>query len=166
MCDYSTGLVILVGGGGGILDFKWQGWSNGGKNQNPNKFLDQKLTPKNPMLHFRALASLVVLYSQNYSCMWPKYTGITTTLRIGLNTPKNLYLNQVTQKRLLTKYPTQRNPGIENFKPPKILWSFLSFEIWSTHPGLVIWRPRVQVPPWPLAGFVLGSLSVNPQWCL
>ena len=50
------------------------------------------------MLHFRALASLVVLYSQNYSCMWPKYTGITTTLRIGLKTPKNLYLNQVTQK--------------------------------------------------------------------
>ena len=73
------------------------------------------------MLHFRALASLVVLYSQNYSCMCPKYTGITTTLRIGLKTPKNLYLNQVTQKKLLTKYPTQRNPRIENFKPPKIL---------------------------------------------
>ena len=26
--------------------FKWQGWSNGGKNQNPKKYLDQNLTPK------------------------------------------------------------------------------------------------------------------------
>ena len=30
----------------GTLDFKWQGWSNGGKNQNPKKFLDQNLGSK------------------------------------------------------------------------------------------------------------------------
>ena len=30
----------------GTLDFKWQGWSNGGKNQNPQKFLDQNLGSK------------------------------------------------------------------------------------------------------------------------
>ena len=46
--------------------FTWRGWSNGGKNQNPQKSLglptkppqislDQKLTPKNPMPNFRAL---------------------------------------------------------------------------------------------------------------
>ena len=40
---------------GGTLDFKWQGWLNGDKNQNPKKSLDQNLTPKNPMLNFRAM---------------------------------------------------------------------------------------------------------------
>ena len=30
----------------GTLDFKCQGWSNGGKNQNPKKFLDQNLGSK------------------------------------------------------------------------------------------------------------------------
>ena len=32
--------------GPGTLDFKWQGWSNGGKNQNPKKSLDQNLASK------------------------------------------------------------------------------------------------------------------------
>ena len=31
---------------GGTPDFKWQGWSNGGKNQNPKKSLDQNLSSK------------------------------------------------------------------------------------------------------------------------
>ena len=30
----------------GTPDFKLQGWSNGGKNQNPKKYLDQNLIPK------------------------------------------------------------------------------------------------------------------------
>ena len=138
MRDYSTGLVILVGWGGGILDFKWQGWSNGSKNQNPNKFLDQKLTPKNPMLHFRALASLVVLYSQNYSCMWPKYTGITTTLRIGFNTPKNLYLNQVTQKKTTHQISYPKKSRNWKFQTPKnpliipVIWD-LEYPSWGCH---------------------------------
>ena len=29
-----------------VLQFKWQGWSNGGKSQNPKKYLDQNLIPK------------------------------------------------------------------------------------------------------------------------
>ena len=44
---------------GGTMDFKWRGWSNGGKNQNakkipmvsntdPQKSLDQNLTPPPP----------------------------------------------------------------------------------------------------------------------
>ena len=37
-------------------DFKWRGRSNGGKNQNPKKSLDQKLTSKNtPMAKPQAL---------------------------------------------------------------------------------------------------------------
>ena len=34
------------------LDFKWQGWSNGGKNQNPKKSLDQNLSPKKSHAEF------------------------------------------------------------------------------------------------------------------
>ena len=30
----------------GIPDFKRLGWPNGGKNQNPQNFLDQKITSK------------------------------------------------------------------------------------------------------------------------
>ena len=32
--------------GGGAPDFKWQGWSNGGKNQNPKKSLGLQTNPK------------------------------------------------------------------------------------------------------------------------
>ena len=36
--------------------------------------------------------------------------------------PKNPYLNQATKKKnTYQNVPTQKNPEIENFKPPKIL---------------------------------------------
>ena len=37
---------------GGIPDFRWQGWLNGGKNQNPKKSLDQNLSPKKSHAEF------------------------------------------------------------------------------------------------------------------
>ena len=40
------------GGGGYTPDFKWQGWSNGAKNQNPKKALDRNLTLKNSHAEF------------------------------------------------------------------------------------------------------------------
>ena len=40
---------------GGTPDFKWRGWSNGEKNQNPRKSLDQKLTPKKSYAEFPSL---------------------------------------------------------------------------------------------------------------
>ena len=39
-------------GGGNTPDFKWQGWSNGAKNQNPKKALDRNLTLKNSHAEF------------------------------------------------------------------------------------------------------------------
>ena len=54
-----------------------------------------------------------------------------------LNTPKNPYLNQATQKKYLPKFSYQKNHKIENLKappPPKILQSSLSLEIQSTPP--------------------------------
>ena len=37
---------MALSGGGGIPDFKFQGWSNGGQKSKPKKSLDQNLTPK------------------------------------------------------------------------------------------------------------------------
>ena len=40
--------------------------------------------------------------------------------------PKDPYLNKANQKYLLN-FPTQNNPGIKNFKPPKILFPRLGW---------------------------------------
>ena len=42
----SNNLGVYFLSGRGTLDFKWQGWSNGGEKQNPKKFLDQNLGSK------------------------------------------------------------------------------------------------------------------------
>ena len=51
-----------------------------------------------------------------------------------LNTPKNPYLNQATQKITCQKFPTPKIPEIQNLKPQKILRSSLSLETRSTPP--------------------------------
>ena len=75
---------------GGTLDFKWQGWLNGGKNQNPKKSQDQNLTLQKPhaelMSHKNLVAELCV------RDMWE----LSQNLQIVLNTPKNPFLNQAT----------------------------------------------------------------------
>ena len=57
--------------------------------------------------------------------------GTITNLQILLNTPKNPYLNQATQKILVKIFLPPKNPEIENFKPKTILRSFQSLEIRS-----------------------------------
>ena len=50
--SWLTDPLPLPGGGGVTPDFKWHGWSNGDKNWNPKKSLDQKLTPKKSHAEF------------------------------------------------------------------------------------------------------------------
>ena len=72
---------------GGTLEFKWQGWSNGGKNQNPKnpygfkpqKSLDQNLTPKKSHAEFPS--------HKNFQGALNDITQKIETL--VLNTPKN-----------------------------------------------------------------------------
>ena len=59
-------------------------------------------------------------------------------LQIVLNTPKNPYLNQATQKNACQIFPPPKNSGIKNFKPQKLLLSSPLLEIWST-PGSTYW---------------------------
>ena len=50
--------------------------------------------------------------------MQPGYVGTTMSLQIVLNTQKNPYLNQATQKKYWPNFATQKNPRIKNFNPP------------------------------------------------
>ena len=62
---------------------------------------------------------------------------IITNLQIVLSTPKKPYFNQAPPKNTCQNFPIQRNPEIENFKAPKVLWSSLSLEVRSTPLGIV-----------------------------
>ena len=66
---------------------------------------------------------LFVLYSQNYAAR---------ALPILFNTPKKSLLKSSYPKKYLPNFRTQKNPGIKNFKPKKILRSSTSLEIQST----------------------------------
>ena len=68
---------------------------------------------------------MFVLYSQNYAAR---------ALRILFNTPKKSLLKSSYPKKYLPNFRTQKNPGIKNFKPQKILRSSPSLEIPSTPP--------------------------------
>ena len=58
--------------------------------------------------------------------------------------PKKSVLKSSHPKKYLPNFPSQKNPGIENFKPKKILQSSPSLEIRST-------------PPPPPPGLLVGS---------
>ena len=46
------------------------------------------------------------------------YAGTTTNIQIVLNTPKNPFLNQATEK-ILAKISYPQKPGVDHFKPPQ-----------------------------------------------
>ena len=95
--------------------------------QNRKKSLDQKLTPKKSHAKFPSLKisqKALKGITQKINCKLNECT--TTNLHIVLNTPKRSYLHSCKSshpKKYLSNFPTQKNPGNENFKPPKILLS-------------------------------------------
>ena len=98
----------------------------------PKKSLDQKLAPKKS--HAESL-------SLNRRTRRPGFSvGTITILQTVLNSQNNPYLNQATQKKFLPNFTTQKDLGIENFKPPEILCSSLSLEILSTPPPVFLGR--------------------------
>ena len=135
MTKHVTWFPAQGGGRGGTPDFKWQGWSNGGKNKTPQeipsasnktppKSLNQNSTPKNSHAEFPRHKNFqkrpeYVNYHESSDCF--EY-------------PKISYTHQVAPKILAKIFLSKRNPEIENFKPKKILRSSLSLEIWSTPP--------------------------------
>ena len=89
---------------GGTLDFKWQGWSNGGKIQNPKKSHAEYLSSKN--------------FQRNYA-NYAGYTGTIMNLHIVLNTLKNPFLNQATQKNSCQNFLPEKIPKLKISNPPK-----------------------------------------------
>ena len=80
----------------------------------------------------RARASLVVLYLRNYAA---GIHGHYHESSDHFEYPKKSILKSSHPKTYLPNLHTQKNPGIENFKPNKILRSSPSLEVRSTPPG-------------------------------
>ena len=88
------------GVGGGTPDFKCRGWWNGGKNQNPKKSMDRKLTPKTSHAEFPSLNKFgCTLFAELYVRDYAKLVSRALSFQIVLNTPKNPNLNRATQKK-------------------------------------------------------------------
>ena len=73
----------------------------------------------------------------NLRTTWLRYTGTTTNLQIVVNSQKNPFLHQATQKNTCQILLPKKHPGIKNFKPKIILPSSLSFEIQNTPWGCI-----------------------------
>ena len=87
-CPYMY-MYPRLGGVGGTLDFKWQGWLNGGKNQNPKKALDQNLTPQKS---YAKLMSHKNLFANYVPEICGNYHKIFRLLWIPKKIPKNPYI--------------------------------------------------------------------------
>ena len=79
----------------------------------------------------RARTSLVVLYLRNYAA---GIHGHYHESSDHFEYPKKSILKSSHPKKYLPNLHTQKNPGIENFKPKKILRSSPSLEVRSTPP--------------------------------
>ena len=94
--------------------------------QNPKKSLDQKLSPQKSHAEFLSLENLqkgkpVCLYL-NHRTTWLGYAGTMTNLQIVLNSQKNPYLNQATQKNILAKFFYPKKSQNQKFQTQKNSW--------------------------------------------
>ena len=114
---------------GGIQDFKWRGsvieWGQiqnpripQGFQQNPKKYLDQKLTQKMPCRISEQVCLYLFANSLRFHDIYRD--SAITNLQIVLNTRKNPYYKSGHPKKILAKfsYPP-KNSGIETFKSTK-----------------------------------------------
>ena len=85
-----------------------------GFQQNQQTSLDQKLTPKN------ATKNEVFKNKFGSRSMRPGYAGTYTNLQmVYFEYPPKSPLKSSHLKKYLPKFPNQKKPGIENFKPQK-----------------------------------------------
>ena len=105
---------------GSTLDFKWRARSNGGQNQNPKKPLGLPTIPTNiprPKINPPKMPRKMKFGSRS---MRPGYAGTYTNLQmVYFEYPPKSPLKSSHPKKYLPKYPNQKKPGIENFKPQK-----------------------------------------------
>ena len=142
------------GGGEGNQDFNRQGWSNGGKSQNPKTSLGLQTKRKRkshaefPNHKNFQKAETVAEQVWFYFIRRTTRPGVRRNyhdLQIVLNTPKESLLNQVTPKNACQNFPTPKKSPNGKFETPQ-----KSFD----HPCHL----KSGVPP---LGFI-PSLSLNP----
>ena len=134
----STRSSVLIPAQVGTSGFKWRGWSNGCKNENPKE--SHAEFPRLKNIH-KAKKVWLYFFTLVAELSRPGYAGTTTNLQIDVNTPENPYLNQARPN-----FPTQKGPGIENFKLLKILRSSPSIKIRSTPPPPLSGHTRCFMP--------------------
>ena len=118
-----------------------------GFQQNPKKSLDPKLTPKKSHAEFPSLKNFQKALNDmprkikplEHYAEWQRGRNTRALPRIFslFWIPKNSLLklsHRKKKKKYLPNYPTQKNPGIKNLKPKKILRSCPSLVIWRTTP--------------------------------
>ena len=116
----------------GMIEWSQDPKKSLGLPEKPKKIHGPKINPPKIRLLYNTCnvnnskTRLFVLYSQNYAAR---------ALPILFNTPKKSLLKSSYPKKYLPKFHTQKNPGIENFKPKKILRSSLALEIPTTPLG-------------------------------
>ena len=125
LSDWNNTKSQKPSGEGGTPDFKWQGWSNGGKNQNPKKSLGLQTKPKKILGPKYNPQKIQCRTSKPQKFPESITDDITiTNIQIVLNTPKNPYLNQAAQtEKTCQNFPIPKHPEIVNFKPQKIVRS-------------------------------------------
>ena len=110
----------------------------GAKIKTPNKSLGLQTKPKKiPGPKFNPPKKSNAEFSSHKNFQKALNDITITNLQIVLNTPQNPYLNQLPQKILAKIILPKKNPEIEDLKPKKIVWSYLSLEIRSTPAGVV-----------------------------
>ena len=126
---YLTFVAREVGGGGeGNQDFNRQGWSNGGKSQNPKTSLGLQTKRKRkshaefPNHKNFQKAETVAEQVWFYFIRRTTRPGVRRNyhdLQIVLNTPKESLLNQVTPKNACQNFPTPKKSPNGKFETPQ-----------------------------------------------
>ena len=123
-------------------DFKWRGWSNVGKTQNPENFLGLPTKPKTitePKKTFEIECLSLFLHHT----IWSYHTrALPRIIRLFWWPPKKSLIKSSHPKKSLPNFPTQKNPGNENFKPQKILRLSLSLDIGAPSHWLLLIQRR------------------------
>ena len=123
----------MGGGGEGIPEFKWQGLSNGKKNQTTKKFLGLQTKPKElPGPKFNQQKNLVPS-NKNFQAVLNDITIMR--LQIVFNTQNNPYLNQTAQKILAKIFLPKQIPKSKISKRNPLIIP-LRLDIRSTPPPL------------------------------
>ena len=149
--DLRCGIVSDVLARGSTPDFRWRGWSNGGKNQNPKNSLGLQTKPqkipgpteklnwpqKDPLPNFRRITRL-------------GYTGTTTNLQC-FEHPKYICQIFLPQKTRNLKVQTQKTPCIirinwnPEYPPPPL---FTGRYVIPCYTPVQTWRLSLVVVCW------------------